>query len=237
MTITESTTVAAIASMLPSSVRVLQRYGIDFCCGGKRPLADVCTDQGLSVPDLTAAIEASAAAPSGEDPDWKSEPLHSLVDHIVTTFHDRLRADLPHLEAMASKASQAHVSKAPYFTRLHDVIAELSADLHDHMQKEERVLFPAICALERGERRHARWIQQPITVMEQEHEHAGELLAELRRMTHQYAIPEWACSTVRALHQGLEELEASMHIHVHLENNVLFPRTQILAERAARAGA
>ena len=237
MTITETTTVAEIAATLPSSVRVLQRYGIDFCCGGKRLLGDVCKEHGLSLPDLTTAIEASVSAPGGDGRNWAREPLHLLVAHIVTTYHDRLRVDLPRLEAMAARAAKAHVAKGPYFARLEDVIGELSADLEDHMQKEERVLFPAICGLEDGERRHASWIQHPITVMEQEHDRAGELLAELRRLTHQYAIPDWAWATVRALHQGLEELEASMHVHVHLENNILFPRALTLAESVPLASA
>ena len=233
MTITESTTVAEIVSTLPSSVRVLQRHGVDFCCGGKRLLADVCRDQGLSFPDLTAAIDASAAAAVPDQQDLAREPLHTLVDHILTTYHDRLRADLPRLEGMASKALKAHISKAPYFAGVHDAILELSADLGEHMRKEEQILFPAICALERGERRHAAWIQQSITDLEQEHQGAGELLAELRRLTHNHVLPEWACATVRALYQGLEELEASMHVHVHLENYVLFPRAQELAEHTA----
>jgi regulator of cell morphogenesis and NO signaling len=235
MTITASTTVGDIATTLPSSVQVLQRYGVDFCCGGKRPLGDVCAEQGLSLPELTAAIEASALAPDGERRDWRHEPLHRLIAHIVTTYHDRLREDLPRLEAMAAKAAKAHTAKAPYFSRLGDVIGELSADLNDHMHKEECVLFPAIVALENGARHHAAWIHQPIAAMEQEHDRAGELLAELRRVTHQYAIPDWGCATVRALHQGLEALEASMHVHVHLENNVLFPRAIALAEGVGAA--
>ena len=233
MTITETTTVADIAATLPSSVQVLQRYGVDFCCGGKRLLGDVCREHGLSLPELTTAIEASVSAPDGDHRDWRREPLHRLVAHIVTTYHDRLRIELPRLEAMAGKAAKAHATQDSYFTRLEDVIGELSADLNDHMHKEELVLFPAICGLENGERHHAAWIQQPITVMEQEHDRAGALLAELRRITHQYAVPDWGCATVRALYQGLEALEASMHVHVHLENNVLFPRALALAEGAA----
>ena len=235
MTITETMTVADIATTLPSSVQVLQRYGVDFCCGGKRLLGDVCREQGLSLPELTTAIEASASAADGDPRDWRQEPLHRLIAHIVTTYHDRLREDLPRLEAMAAKAAKAHAAKAPYFAHLGDVIGELSADLNDHMHKEECVLFPAIAGLENGERHHAAWLQQPITVMEQEHDRAGGLLAELRRATHQYAIPDWGCATVRALHQGLEDLEASMHVHVHLENNVLFPRALALAEGAGAA--
>ncbi len=228
MTITESTTVAELAATVPSSVRVLQRHGIDFCCGGKRPIGDVCREKGLSFGDISAAIDASARREHGQR-DWSREPLHALIDHIIATYHDRLREDLPRFEAMAGKATLAHASKAPHLARVQDLVGELSADLNDHMRKEELVLFPAIRTLEGAGRRGASWISQPITVMEQEHDRAGELLAELRSITNHYTVPDWACPTVRALYRGLEEMEASMHLHVHLENNILFPRTLALA--------
>lgn len=222
MTITENTTVADIATAIPSSVRVFQRHGVDFCCGGKRPLAVVCAEHGLSVADLTSEIEASNATP-GLDRDWTDAPLTDLADHIVTTFHDALRAELPRLEGIAGKVAQVHGAKGAHLARVHDVVRELSGDLKQHMEKEELVLFPVIRALEAGDRQSFP-LEAPITVMEQEHDRAGELLAELRRITGDYVAPEWACGTLRALYQGLAELEASMHVHVHLENNVLFPR-------------
>jgi regulator of cell morphogenesis and NO signaling len=234
MTITETTTVAEIAAAVPSSVRLFQRHGVDFCCGGNRAIGSVCEEHGLSFVEVAAAIEASAAA-TAPDRDWTGEPLHALIEHIVTTYHDRLREELPRLEHMAVKVSDVHGAKAPRLRQVQDVIGELSADLHDHMRKEERVLFPAICAIDSGTAQGSTWISAPIGVMEQEHDRAGELLAELRRLTEGYVAPEWGCQTLRALYHGLEELEASMHVHVHLENNVLFPRALKLAESAAAA--
>lgn len=232
MTITETTTIGAIAAAVPSSVRVFERYGVDFCCGGKRPLGDVCQEQGLSFADIAGAIEASAAERRDDERDWTQEPLGALIDHILMTYHAPLREELPRLEAMASKVAGVHGSKVDFLAQLVDIVGELSADLNDHMHKEETVLFPAIRALDEGHGRNGGWISAPIAVMEQEHDRAGELLAELRRLTGQYVAPAWACETFRALYCGLEELEASMHVHVHLENNVLFPR----ALRAAGVG-
>lgn len=234
MTITETTTVADIAAGIPSSVRVFQRHGVDFCCGGNKPLAAVCEEQGLSFAELTKAIEATASR-TPADRDWTEAPLHELIDHIVSTYHDTLREELPRLESMAARVLRVHGSKAPRLLgRLDAIVGEFSADLNEHMQKEERILFRLIRAAEEGEATSMP-IGAPIRVMEHEHDRAGELLAELRTLTDDFAPPEWACATFRALYQGLEELEASMHVHVHLENNILFPRALRLAPSAALA--
>jgi regulator of cell morphogenesis and NO signaling len=222
MTITETTTVGEIASALPASVRLFQRHGIDFCCGGKTALRIACGERGISFPALVSAIEASTSQPSKER-DWTSEPLGRVVDHIVRTYHNPLREELPRLVAMASKVSGAHGAKASYLAQVEATLAELSAELQTHMRKEELVLFPAIQAIEAGSAASGP-ISAPIAVMEHEHDHAAVLLSELRTLTQGYTLPDWACQTFRALYQGLAELESTMHVHVHLENNVLFPR-------------
>ena len=223
MTITETTTVAEIASALPSSVRVFQRHGIDFCCGGRIPLAVACEEQGLPFAQIARAIEESVAAPAAAERDWNREPLQALIDHIVGTYHDSLREELPRLESMAVRISRVHGAKAQQLARLEAIVTELSADLRVHMRKEEAVLFPAIRAIESG-RAAAIPLSAPITTMEHEHDRVGVLLFELRALTGGYAVPDWACDTFRALYRGLRELESAMHVHVHLENNVLFPR-------------
>jgi regulator of cell morphogenesis and NO signaling len=229
MTITETTTVAEIASALPSSVRVFQRHGIDFCCGGKTPIGVACEEQGIPFEQVASALEAAAVAGQApDDRDWNQEPFSTLIDHIVSTYHDALREELPRLESMAARVSRVHGAKGPGLARLEALVTELAADLQAHMRKEEMVLFPAIRALELR-REHANWIAQPIAVMEHEHDRAGALLSEMRSLTSDYAPPEWACQTFRALYHGLAELESTMHVHVHLENNVLFPRARARA--------
>lgn len=223
MNITDTTTVADIAASIPSSIRVFQRHGIDFCCGGRQALRAVCVEHGLSFDVVRDEIEASTRERRVER-DWTAAPLTELIDHIITSYHDRLRAEFPRLAEMSAKVASVHGAKAPFTSRIADIISELSADLRHHMRKEETVLFPAIAALERDPRTQGAWIAMPIGVMEQEHDQAGELIAELRQLTSGYVPPDWACATVRALYRGLEEFEADMHVHVHLENNVLFPR-------------
>ena len=235
MTITESTLIADIATDVPSSVRVFQRHGVDFCCGGKKPLAVACDELGLSFADLTREIETAAAGPAATVRDWNTAPLHDLIEHIVATYHEPLREEMPRLEAMAVRVARVHGQKAPrLLDRIEHIVGELSADLTEHMRKEELVLFPAIRDIEKGASSRVP-LDAPIRVMEWEHDRAGELLAELRSLTDGYVPPEWACATARALYQGLAELEASMHVHVHLENNILFPRTLALVRTLSAA--
>jgi regulator of cell morphogenesis and NO signaling len=233
MMITEHTTIAEIASSVPSSVRVFQRHGVDFCCGGKRPIGLVCQEQGLSLPELTREIEASTEQPA-ENRDWTEESLGALIEHILSAYHAPLRDELPRLEAMAAKVSTVHGGSAPYLARVNAIVGELGQELRSHMQKEEVILFPAVEAVERGGMVPMP-LSAPIGVMEDEHDHAGALLAELREMTGGYEVPDWGCGTFRALYHGLSELEAAMHVHIHLENNLLFPRALKLAGRQVPA--
>lgn len=232
MIIQPETRVAEIAAALPHSIAVFQRVGIDFCCGGNKPLVAACEEQGLAYPEVAQAITAAGAERPVER-DWTRETLTSLADHIVERYHEPLADELPRLQQMAARVRQAHAGKAPALVEgLQLLLSELAADLEAHMQKEEAVLFPAIRAVEaaagRGEPAAPR-LAAPIHVMEREHDRAGMLLAQLRRLTDDYVAPEWACRTFRGLYQGLEALELEMHVHVHLENNVLFPHALRLA--------
>jgi regulator of cell morphogenesis and NO signaling len=150
MTITESTLIAEIAAALPSSVRVFQRHGIDFCCGGKKPIGDVCRERGLQFESIAGEVQTEAARPVTSDRQWSREALGALIGHILATYHEPLREELPRLQAMAAKVAAVHGSKDPRLGRVSDLVKDLSADLHAHMQKEEWVLFPAIEALEAG---------------------------------------------------------------------------------------
>ena len=224
MIINDTMTVAEIAAEFPASLRVFQRHGIDFCCGGKQPLRAVCDEQGVSFEELQRALEGATAAVVADERNWTRAQLHELIDHIVSTYHTALRQDLPRLAAMATKAAGVHGAKSGNLSRIVDCLGELAADLNAHMVKEETVLFPAIRAIETGALTTPAVLSGPISVMEHEHDDAARLLAELRRLTDDYVVPEWGCATVRGLYRGLADLESSMHMHVHLENNVLFPR-------------
>lgn len=232
MTFTPDATVAVIAREFPASIRVFQAHHIDFCCGGQMPLAEACETRHLDVGQVIAELEAVDAPPPSMH-DWMTAPLGALVAHIQATYHGPLRVELDRLNAMMTKVADRHGAHLPEVLQpLQRAFNDLREELLEHMLKEDRVLFPLVCEMEDGAddqppgalRRRAAMLSAPIAVMESEHDRAGALLAEMRVLTSGYAPPEWACPTFRGLYYGLAQLEAEMHMHVHLENNILFPR-------------
>lgn len=212
-------TVAQLVTTRPNAVKALQRHGIDFCCGGGRPLDEACAARGLDPDTLLAEVDALDTAGRRPLRSWETAPLDELIDHILERHHRPLDAELPRLDALVRKVTAVHHDKDPKtMVDLRAAWSELQEDLLPHMEKEEQLLFP--------------WIREgqgasagaPIQVMEIEHQRVGELLSTIRRLTGAYTVPAEACGSWRALWQGLEALEADLHEHIHLENNVLFPR-------------
>lgn len=217
---TAETLVGQLATEHPVSTRVFARHGIDFCCGGGRPLGEACRARGLDTARVLDELHAALAeAPADAESTWLTAPLSDLIEHILRTYHVPLKEELPRIEAMARKVHQVHGDKDPErLARLLQVYLGLKAELDQHLLKEEQILFPMIRA------GHGTMADGPIHVMEAEHESAGEALAELRRLTDGYRVPAGACNTWRALWHALEALERDLHAHISLENNVLHPR-------------
>lgn len=232
--ITPVTTVAAIARQHPATTKVFQRHGLDFCCGGKRPLEEACASQGLDAAAVLAEVRAAAAGPSAET-DWDARPAAELIDHILERYHATLRRDLPVLRQLAAKVASRHGVDAPALLGVRELVDQLSAEMTSHMAKEEQVLFPIISRLAAGGDSPMS-VEGPVSVMEHEHEEVAEILRELRALTGDYAPPATACNSYRGLFQMLAELESDTHQHIHLENNVLFPRAEELAGAPAAAG-
>jgi len=215
----KGSTVGHLAATHPLAVKVFQRHGVDFCCGGAKPLAQACAELGLNTEAILDEIrkqEFAAAAPIER---WDEKPLPELLDHILDVYHVALKEDLPRIEAMARKVLQVHGSKDPEtLSELLATFVALKDELDPHMMKEEQILFPMIRS---GAGTRAGG---PIQVMRYEHEAAGALLKRIRELTHDFTVPAEACETWRALWQGLERLEQELYEHIHLENNILFPR-------------
>ncbi len=232
-------TVRDIAATNPAAVRVFEKHGIDYCCGGQRPLAQVCTERGLSAEAVLAEVEAGSR---GQAParDWMTASLAELIHHIVSRHHAYLKAELPALEARLAKVVEVHgTNHGDVLAPLQQVFSGLKEELEMHLGKEEMVLFPAIESIEAAanagrapEPLPFGTVRNPIRMMEHEHDGAGRALRTMRELTHDYAPPADACTTYRALYTGLEELEKDLHAHIHLENNILFPRAAELEGRA-----
>jgi regulator of cell morphogenesis and NO signaling len=212
-----TTTLAELAVMHPGAARVFFHHQLDFCCGGRRPLEDACRERGL---DPAAVLEEiDAAAPLGSNlPRWDREPLADLVAFIEGTYHTRLRRDLPDLIEMARRVERKHGEKPGCPRGLTAHLEAMQASVLVHLQKEEQILFPMIV---RGVGNRAA---APVQVMELEHDHHRDDLVRLRGLTDDLRPPVAACATWRALYAGLRQLEQELMEHIHLENNVLFPR-------------
>lgn len=228
----ESATVAEIAADSLAAVRVFEKYGIDYCCGGKKPIADVCRQKGHDAGRLRADLEAALESPAPLERNWNTERLSTLIGHIVATHHAYLIRELPAIQGRLDKVFRIYNQRyGPTLIGLPEAFAALRSELEPHLHKEEMVLFPFIQAVEAAAesggplpRGPFGAISNPIRMMEHEHDAAGDALREIRQITNSFEIPSHACVTYRALMSGLEELERDLHLHIHLENNILFPR-------------
>lgn len=223
-------TVGEIVAESPLQARVFQSFGIDFCCQGGRTLREACERKSLAPEEVVAKLEAALTDERGEGENPAQLPPAELVEHIVGRHHAYLRDELPRLLAMASRVAQVHGGHTPSLVEVDDVLRSLAQELYDHLQKEERILFPAIVALSLGGATMP--LGGPIGCMIHEHDDAGAALSRLRELTAGFVPPAEACNTYRALFAGLEELESDLHRHIHLENSVLFPAALALFEAA-----
>jgi regulator of cell morphogenesis and NO signaling len=224
-------TVRDIALEQPGSIRVFERFGIDYCCGGRKPLSEACAARGVEVDAVIEALEAATQTPEEVVVSWNAESLAHLCSHIVATHHAYVKRELPRLTALAEKVVNRHGATRPELPIIQATLARLEEELTHHLAKEELILFPYISKLEHaiadgGEKPHGCFgtVANPIAMMTQEHDSAGMLLEVIRKQSQQFTLPEGACPTYHAFYDGLREFETDLHQHIHLENNILFPR-------------
>ena len=224
----DTTTLGDLVAANPAAARILDGFGLDYCCHGERTLLEACATKGLD-----AEVVAAKLADVGTEGDttWTTLSPPALAGHIVETHHRFLWEELPLLEALATKVLGVHGERHAELVEVHELVVALRADLEPHLHKEERVLFPAIGALAEGKRDFAFGsVANPIRMMLLEHDRAGELLARLREVTHGYTVPDDGCASYRSLYERLAELELDTHLHIHKENHSLFPAALRLAE-------
>ena len=232
MTLTPTRTVGEIAAEIPSATREFEKLGIDYCCGGNRTLNEACAEANISVDEALARLgEGLASTRTAASQDWQKQLLADLISHITTTHHVFVREERARIEALATKVVGVHGKNHPELLQVQQVFSALAAELSVHLMKEEQILFPYVLRMEEsalaGEPAPPAMfgtVVNPVRMMMQEHDGAGDSLRSLRTITTDYKLPEDACISYRTLYQALQGFEADLHQHIHLENNILFPR-------------
>ncbi|MGA7616870.1 MAG: iron-sulfur cluster repair di-iron protein [Thermoanaerobaculia bacterium] len=233
-------TVGEIAAAIPASTRVFEKLGIDYCCGGHRSLVDACSAAKISVDYVRGMLEATTMGPaeSTTADAWAKKDLRELITHIVTTHHRFTRDELERLDALVAKVVGVHGTNHPELRKIAQVFARLREDLLPHMMKEEDILFPFVeqmeSALESGDAPPPPFfgtVKNPVRMMMMEHDAAGDMIRELRTLSNDFTPPEDGCMSYRTLYSALADFEADLHQHIHLENNILFPRSIEMEER------
>jgi len=235
-------TAGELAAENPATTRVFEKLGIDYCCRGNSTLEEACRAAGLPVETVQDELETAAEAARAQVPErnWAAEPLPDLIAHIQGTHHKYTRAELARLAPLFDKVTAVHGKNHPELARMLDTFNGLAQELTSHLFKEEMILFPYIVRLEEAfiEKEPVvpppfGTVRNPVAMMVHEHDGAGQALAEMRGASGGYTAPPDACASFRTLYQALAELEQDLHQHIHLENNILFPRA-IAMERTSR---
>jgi regulator of cell morphogenesis and NO signaling len=241
MTINAMSTVRDLAIALPGATRIFERAGIDYCCGGSRTLADACLTFRVPLDEIVRSLEAAGHdSQSGDEIiGWQGESLTALSAHIIETHHAFTKQELLRLEKLLDKVCSRHGENHSELNRLRELFHMLKDELIPHMLKEEQVLFPYVARMEEavaagGDIQPPFFVtvRNPVRMMTTEHDTAGELLREMRAATGNYGVPADACISYQTLYQALAELEADLHQHIHLENNILFPRAVEMEDQA-----
>ncbi|HMF99317.1 MAG TPA: iron-sulfur cluster repair di-iron protein [Vicinamibacterales bacterium] len=231
----ERTTIGDIVALDFRAAAVFEQFGIDFCCGGRRSVAEACRSAAVNPQDVEAAIEALPPDAASEF-DVRVWPLDRLIDHIVTMHHGYVRSSMPTIQQYLARLVEVHGQRHPELMNVAAAFDAIAAEMSHHMLKEEHVLFPYVRELEAQAGTCGRrlspfgTVENPIRMMEREHRDAADALQAIRDLTHGYAAPDDGCTTYRVCMAELTRFERDLHQHVHLENNVLFPRAIALEQ-------
>jgi regulator of cell morphogenesis and NO signaling len=231
MDITAETTLAELVDRHPATIPVLQHHDIQFCCGSRVPIRDICAHEDIEIDGLLSELRA-ATLPFTEREDWDSAPLNELIAHILERYHVHHREELPRLQAMLDRVIARHGDAfAESLSRLSTLFSFLSDALAHHMRREEAVLFPAIAARTSAADRvpPAFPLREAIAAMERDHRRVEWAVEQIEALTQHYRAPDGACPTFRGLYYGLGDLARRLVLHVHLEDDILFRRALGLA--------
>lgn len=238
--ISSEMTVREVAVQIPESTRIFEKLQIDYCCGGSRPLMEACDFAGVEVNnviEMLTALDESPASESGTV-DFQQLSLTELSAHILETHHIFTRSEMARIEALSAKVIGAHSANHPELFKVENLFQRLCADLKPHMFKEEQILFPYIVSMEQAQAQNHPvpfapfgTVKSPVRMMMMEHDTAGDILRELRAVTSDYRVPPDGCISYQMLYRALEGFEKDLHQHIHLENNILFPKAVEMESR------
>jgi regulator of cell morphogenesis and NO signaling len=238
MSIEATQTVGELAASVPGATRAFEKLGIDYCCGGRRTLDEACAEGKVSLEEAMTRLRQGRTASSQDEQDWTQQPLTDLIAHISGTHHVFVREESPRIENLAAKVVNVHGKNHPELVEVQQMFEDLANELGVHLMKEEQILFPYVTLMEEaavaGEPAPPAMfgaVTNPVRMMMQEHDGAGDTLKKLRAITGDYVPPADACGSFLALYEALQEFEADLHRHIHLENNVLFPRAIAMEAR------
>lgn len=242
MTDTKEMALNKVGEMVAEDYRtadVFKKYGIDFCCGGGKTIERVCDEKNISMPELIDALSRVGQSSIKGEEDFNNWPLDKLAAYIEFTHHSYVNENLLMISQYAQKVEKAHGQHNPEVIEIVNIWRELSEELSVHMKKEELMLFPFIKKMQRALSENTGLtgsapfgtVQNPVSVMVHEHDNAGALLKRIALLSNNYTPPEHACNTYRVLYAKLQEFEEDLHKHVHLENNILFPKAIALEKQ------
>ena len=231
MNFSTDTRVNEIALSNPGARRVLEEAGVDYCCGGSKSLQDACLHAGVTADEILKRLRQNSELAGPGDAEWMSAPLMELTRHIRQRHHQYVRDSIPRVRVLLAKIREKHGEKHREIEEIEKLFGEVAREMTAHMQKEEQILFPYIDALERCANGQSaleppffQTVRNPIFSMMKEHDAAGELIRQIRKASNVYQAPADACTSYQATYQDLRQFEEDLHLHVHLENNILFPR-------------
>lgn len=230
MNLTEDVKVGQIVAKDFRTASIFNKYGIDFCCNGGISLESACNKKGIRFELLLDEIQKTMISTEKEVIDYKSWPLDKLINHIETIHHQYVRTKIPVILQFLTKICSVHGDRHPELYKISEIFKESARDLNAHMFKEETILFPIIkkmCAAEKqaNESFHQQFgtVHNPIQMMMQEHATEGDRFEEISNLSQNYNIPDDGCTTYKVVFEMLKDFEQDLHLHIHLENNILFP--------------
>jgi len=231
MNFASETKVKDIALANPEARKILEDAGVDYCCGGGKSLHEACLHSDVPTEEILRRLRENTKNVIHDQENWPAAALCTLTQHIREKHHQYVREAIPRVQSLLEKVMTKHAQNHPEIVDIQRHFSEVGREMIMHMQKEEQILFPYIDAMERSVNAHGsleppffQTVVNPIQAMMKEHDSAGELLRQIRKASCEYTAPADACTTYKALYQDLQEFEADLHQHVHLENNILFPR-------------